>query len=91
MMNNGRPRRGCMATSISTRVTIGVADPVAVTTMSVEVNSAVMFSHGTASPSILAASAVACAAVRLATPIRRTCCARRWVAVRLRHLAGTHE
>ena len=57
MMNSGRSRRDFMAASMSARVMIGAAEPVAVTTISEQVSSSVMFSHGTASPSIFAASA----------------------------------
>ena len=68
MTNSGRSRRGLIANSMSARVMMGAAEPVAVTTMSQDVSSRLIWSHGTASPPTRAASAEAWDAVRFATP-----------------------
>ena len=81
IMNNGRSRRGFMASATCARVTIQFAEPVAVTTMSVDASSSIIASQGTAIPCTLAASAAARHAVRFVTPMWCTSWARRWVAV----------
>ena len=60
---------------------IGRCDPVAVTTMSAVASAASSSSHGTARPPVVAASASACADVRLVMIISPTPCARRCCAV----------
>ena len=80
-MNSGRSRRGRIASATCARVSSQRGAPVAVSTMSVVVNSAVISSHGTAAPSTLAARTAARAALRLAIPIRPRFWERRCVAV----------